>query len=87
MQVTWNLDASDPSLIVDPGTQVVDPSGVLHIRGLSFSGAPITGDLVGTSDFVFNADIILATGNARLWGTARDNVTIANRSVVFDEPT
>ena len=85
MQVTWQEDISDPSLVVDPGTQVVDPSGVLHIRGLTTSGAPVTGDLVGADVLnVFNADIRLATGNGRFWGTARFEGTVANRSVDFD---
>jgi hypothetical protein len=85
--VTWIADFSNPAHIVDPGKQFVDAKGVLHIRRQVFSGAPITGDLVGQElRNVFNADIELATGNGRAWGTFREETTwpARNLSGVFE---
>lgn len=82
IRLTFSNDYSNPEIIVDPGTVWVDEDGVLHIRGQVFSGAPITGDLVGFDTHnVFNLDLDLATGNGKAYGTFHDEVTWVDRNI------
>ena len=68
--------------IVDQGRQWVDADGVLHVREQIYENSPITGGFAGVDEHnVFNADIVLATGNGRSWGHTRSNVTWVERNI------
>ncbi len=80
MRVDYMVDYSQVQ-IVDPGKRFVDENGVLHIRDQVFSGAPITGDLVGKNKrTLINADIDIASGNGKVFGTYAHEVIWAKRN-------
>lgn len=78
--VNYMVDYSQAQ-IVDPGKQFVDEKGVLHIRDQVLTGAPITGDLIGKNKrTLLNADINIATGNGRVFGTYTNEIKMVNRN-------
>jgi hypothetical protein len=68
--------------MVDPGQVWTDDQGVLHIRNQVYKNTAVTGDFIGIDVHnVFNADIVLATGEGKSWGWNRSDVTWRHRNI------